>query len=130
MPKKTPVIQPAPKPMMGAHNRNIPEPRIATTTITRTVAAAVAGAAAGEAHSGTSTNFFIISGPIMTGIRSIAVPATVGVNICRRSDNFPAMMNWKKEEMMIKLANRPGPPCSSAETQTGRKTFVLPMSRI
>ena len=57
------------------------------------------------------------------------VPATVGVKIRRSADNLAARANWNSEDTMINVASSPGPPCSSADTETARKALLLPISR-
>ena len=96
--------------------------------MTRSVTPTVTGAADGEAASGTSESLPRMTGARVTGISITTVPATVGVKIRRSVDSLAARANWKREETMIRVARSPGPPCTSAETQTARKALLLPIS--
>ena len=96
--------------------------------MTSSVTLTVTGAAAADAPSGTSASLPRMTGASVTGTSRMTVPATVGVKIRRSADNLAARANWNSEDTMIRLASNPGPPCSSADTQTARKALLLPIN--
>ena len=67
---------------------------------------------------------------IVTAISMITVPATTGVMIRRRSASFQERPNWKREDAMTSVASSPGPPCTSAATDTAMKAPDVPMRRM
>ena len=101
-------------PMTGAHRRHTPAARSVTPTVTISVMSVLTGAAAGAVPSG-------------TGISMITVPHTVGVRMRRSSDSRVASANWNSAEMATSVARSPGPPSSSAVTQTAMKAADVPI---
>ena len=114
--------------MTGPQSRHKPAPQSATTTITSSVTPAVTGAAAGGAPAGTAARLPRTREDTDTGISISTVPATIGVKIRRSTDSLAARTNWNRDEMTIRVASSPGPPCSSAVTQMARKALLLPIS--
>ena len=60
-------------------------------------------------------------GMTVTAISMITVPVTVGVMIRRNIESRAESTNWQKDEMTIRVASSPGPPCMSAVTLTAMK---------
>ena len=113
--------------MSGIHRRHTPVARSASAAITIRVVAVLAGAAARGVPSGTSASMPKMIGITVTAISMITVPATVGVMIRRSSESRSESRNWKSAEMATRVASSPGPPSTSAVTQTAMKAPEVPM---
>ena len=116
--------------MIGAHNRQIPEARSASAAETIRVTAALTGAAAAGVPRGTVVSMSKRIGMTVAAIRAITVPATTGVMMRRSMESLAASANWNTAEMTIRVASRPGPPSTSAATQTAMKAPEVPMMRM
>ena len=79
--------------------------------------------------SGTSANMSKMIGMTVTAISMITVPATVGVITRRTQDSRAASRNWNNAETNTSVASMPGPPSTSAVTETAMKAPDVPMSR-
>ena len=114
--------------MSGIQRRRAPEAQSASAAMTISVVAALAGAAARGVPSGTSASMPKMMGMTVTAISMITVPATVGVRIRRSSESRSESANWNSAEIATSVASRPGPPATSAVTQTAMNAPEVPIS--
>ena len=116
--------------MTGAQRRQTPAARRVTPTVTISVAAALTGAAAGRAPSGVCGSMSKMMGMMVTAISMITVPQTVGVKMRRSRASRAERANWTRAEAATSEASIPGPPSTSAVTQTAMNAPEVPIIRM